>query len=60
MAEFKTIISKLKVKTVYFMPGEHDAPLDRGTAFKELLGFAGHLPSTTTHALRDSEPVARG
>ena len=38
MTEFKTIVSELKVKTVYFMPGEHDASLDRGTAFKELFG----------------------
>ena len=38
MAEFKTIVSDLKVRTVYFMPGEHDASLDRGTAYKELFG----------------------
>ena len=38
MTEFKTIVSELKVKTVYFIPGEHDASLDRGTAFKELFG----------------------
>jgi hypothetical protein len=35
LAEFKQIVSELKVKTVRFMPGEHDASLDRGAAFKE-------------------------
>lgn len=38
MAEFKQIVGELKVKTVRFMPGEHDASLDRGAAFKELFG----------------------
>ena len=38
MAEFKQIASELKVKTVRFMPGEHDASLDRGAAFKEFFG----------------------
>ena len=38
LAEFKTIVSDLKVKTVHFMPGEHDASLDRGAAYKELFG----------------------
>ncbi len=38
MAEFKTIVADLKVKTVRFMPGEHDASLDRGAAFKENFG----------------------
>ena len=38
MTEFKTIVSALKVKTVYFMPGEHDASLDRGAAYKEFFG----------------------
>jgi hypothetical protein len=38
MTEFKQIVSELKVKTVRFMPGEHDASLDRGAAFKELFG----------------------
>jgi 3',5'-cyclic AMP phosphodiesterase CpdA len=38
MTEFKEIISALNVKTVRFMPGEHDASLDRGAAFKELFG----------------------
>ena len=38
MTEFKQIVAELKVKTVRFMPGEHDASLDRGAAFKELFG----------------------
>lgn len=38
MAEFRDIVAALKVKTVRFMPGEHDAALDNGTAFKEFFG----------------------
>ena len=38
LAEFKDIVSALKVKTVRFMPGEHDASLDAGAAFKEYFG----------------------
>jgi hypothetical protein len=38
MAEFKEITSGLKVKTLRFMPGEHDASLDAGAAFKEHFG----------------------
>ena len=38
MAEFREIVSALKVKQVRFMPGEHDASLDRGAAFKEFFG----------------------
>lgn len=38
MAEFKDIVSELKVKDVHFIPGEHDASLDNGAAFKELFG----------------------
>ena len=38
LAEFKTIVSDLKVKTVRFMPGEHDASLDFGKAYKEYFG----------------------
>ena len=38
MAEFRDIVSALKVKTVRFIPGEHDAALDNGKAFKELFG----------------------
>src|SRR5882672_11836057 len=38
MAEFKSIVADLKVKNVRFMPGEHDASLDRGAAFQEFFG----------------------
>ena len=38
MKEFKEIVAALNVKTVHFMPGEHDASLDNGAAFQELFG----------------------
>jgi len=38
LGEFKEIVSALKVKTVRFMPGEHDASLDHGKAFMEFFG----------------------
>ena len=38
LAEFKDIVSKLQVPTVRFMPGEHDASLDFGAAYKEFFG----------------------
>jgi len=38
LAEFKSIVADLRVKTVRFMPGEHDASLDRGAAYKEHFG----------------------
>jgi hypothetical protein len=38
LKEFKEIVSALAVKTVHFMPGEHDASLDSGKAFKEFFG----------------------
>ena len=38
LAEFKSIVADLQVKTVRFMPGEHDASLDRGAAFQEFFG----------------------
>ena len=46
MAEFRDIVSRLKVKTVRFMPGEHDASLDRGEAYQE---FFGDLHYTFDH-----------
>ena len=36
MKEFKRQISRLKVKNIRLMPGEHDASLDEGAAFKEV------------------------
>ena len=38
MAEFKALVAGLKVGTVRFLPGEHDASLDRGAAFQEYFG----------------------
>jgi 3',5'-cyclic AMP phosphodiesterase CpdA len=38
LSEFRDIIRNLKVKSVRFMPGEHDAALDKGEAFKEFFG----------------------
>ncbi len=38
LAGFRDIIGGLKVKTVHFMPGEHDASLDNGAAFQEFFG----------------------
>jgi 3',5'-cyclic AMP phosphodiesterase CpdA len=38
LAQFRDIIKDLKVKSVRFMPGEHDAGLDEGEAFKEFFG----------------------
>jgi len=46
MAEFRDIVSQLKVKTVRFMPGEHDAAFDRGEAYQE---FFGDLHYTFDH-----------
>ena len=38
LAEFKGMAADLKVKDVRFMPGEHDAALDKGEAYKEFFG----------------------
>ena len=38
MAEFKSIVGELKVKNIHFLPGEHDASLDKGEAFIEHFG----------------------
>jgi hypothetical protein len=38
MAEFRDIVAGLNVKTLRFMPGEHDASLDNGAAYKEYFG----------------------
>jgi predicted MPP superfamily phosphohydrolase len=42
MAEFRDIAAELKVKTVRFIPGEHDASLDNGKAFKEFFGATNY------------------
>jgi 3',5'-cyclic AMP phosphodiesterase CpdA len=38
MLKFKDIVSALKVDTVRYLPGEHDAALDGGALFQELFG----------------------
>jgi 3',5'-cyclic AMP phosphodiesterase CpdA len=38
MKQFRDIAGKLRAKTVRFLPGEHDASLDRGDAYQELFG----------------------
>ncbi len=38
MKQFRDVVGKLRAKTVRFMPGEHDASLDRGEAYQELFG----------------------
>jgi hypothetical protein len=38
LSEFRDIVAGLNVKTVRFMPGEHDASLDRGKAYREFFG----------------------
>ena len=38
LAEFRDIVGEMKVKNVRFMPGEHDASLDRGEAYQEFFG----------------------
>jgi len=38
LTEFRNMVSELKVKNIRFMPGEHDAGLDEGEAFKEVFG----------------------
>jgi len=38
LAGFRDIVKGLKNPNVRFMPGEHDASLDRGEAFKEFFG----------------------
>jgi hypothetical protein len=42
MAEVRQMLSELKVKTVRFIPGEHDASLDNGRAFGEVFGPTRH------------------
>ncbi len=38
LSGFRDIIKELKVKHIRFMPGEHDAGLDEGKAYKEFFG----------------------
>lgn len=38
LGEFRDIAAGLQVKTVHFIPGEHDASLDAAAAYKEFFG----------------------
>jgi hypothetical protein len=38
MGEFRELVGGLAVKTLHFLPGEHDASLDAGKAFREFFG----------------------
>jgi hypothetical protein len=38
LAEFRDVVSRLEVREIRFMPGEHDASLDHGKAFSEFFG----------------------
>jgi 3',5'-cyclic AMP phosphodiesterase CpdA len=38
LAEFRDIVAKLNNRNLRFMPGEHDASLDNGQAWKEFFG----------------------
>jgi 3',5'-cyclic AMP phosphodiesterase CpdA len=38
MRQFQSIVGDLKVKPLHLMPGEHDASLDNGAAFREHFG----------------------
>lgn len=38
MREFSRIVADMKVKTRYYLPGEHDAGPDQGAAFREAFG----------------------
>jgi 3',5'-cyclic AMP phosphodiesterase CpdA len=40
LKEFREIVGELKVKNIRFMPGEHDAALDGGEAYREFFGDA--------------------
>jgi hypothetical protein len=42
LAQFREIAGELKVKNVRFMPGEHDAALDNGAAYKEFFGATNY------------------
>ncbi len=38
LAQFRDIVGALKVRNIRYIPGEHDASLDNGSAFKEFFG----------------------
>ena len=38
MREFRDVVAGLQVRDIHFLPGEHDASLDKGAAFQEFFG----------------------
>ncbi len=38
MKEFRQIVQELDTKVIHFMPGEHDAALDKGETYKDFFG----------------------
>ena len=42
LSQFRDIVGGLKNKNVRFMPGEHDASLDNGQAYKEFFGASSY------------------
>ena len=42
LRQFRDIAGGLKAQRVYFFPGEHDASLDRGEAYREVIGGPLH------------------
>jgi calcineurin-like phosphoesterase family protein len=63
LAEFREIVGALKNKNLRFMPGEHDAALDRGQAWKEFFGASyysfGHKGVHFVALDNVSDPAAR-
>ena len=63
LREFRAIVADLEVKDVRFLPGEHDASLDRGAAFQEFFGpthYAFEHDGVRFIALDNvSDPLAR-
>jgi len=58
----RDIVKGLKNKNVRFMPGEHDAALDNGQAWKEFFGASYYSFDTRVHFIaidNVSDPAAR-
>jgi hypothetical protein len=43
MGELKDILAQLKVKDIRYLPGEHDAALDTGAAYREFFGATHYV-----------------
>jgi hypothetical protein len=42
LSEFLELTKTLSVKKIYYLPGEHDAGLDQGAIYKELIGISDY------------------